>query len=161
MPREYLPFLLGAFALLLLLILWHRIRRKKRYYSIAYADRLDGAEFENYIARLLPLCGYENIRTTPASHDYGVDILADLNGESVAFQCKRYASSVGLSAVQEVFTGMAFYETDRAVAVSNAYFTENARVLADAVGVDLWDRDTLTGLLTKLDGRYRGYKPQE
>ena len=152
---DLLPYIAGLFAFLLLLTLVHRIRRKKHYYSLAYIDRLEGVAFERYIAEILPLCGYDDIRTTPASRDFGVDILANKDGESTAFQCKRYASAVGLSAIQEVFTGMAFYNTDRAVVVSNARFTDNARLLADTIGVELWDRDTLSALLTQLDGQYR------
>ena len=156
MSKEiFLPCMAGLVLLILLLVLGRRIRRKKRYYSLAYIDRLEGVAFERYVAEILPLCGYDNIRTTPASRDFGVDILADKDGESTAFQCKRYASAVGLSAIQEVFTGMAFYDTDRAVVVSNARFTDNARLLADTVGVELWDRDTLSELLTQLDGQYR------
>ena len=56
-------------------------------------------------AHLLHDVGFSDITITPASNDFGVDILAKYNGVLYAFQCKRYSSNVGVHAVHEITGG--------------------------------------------------------
>lgn len=111
------------------------------------ADSLDGHAFEHYVARLLPAMGFTNITVTQGSGDYGVDVIAYDGAVKIAIQCKLYTSPVGVKAVQEVYAGKAHYHADLAAVITNNYFTEAARTLADETGVELWDRDTLAGLI--------------
>lgn len=114
--------------------------RKKQVHTMS------GEEFERYVADKLRAKGYHNIQFTPATGDYGVDLLATKHGTVYAFQCKCYAGSVGVSAVQEVFSGSKKYQADRAVVITNSHYTPNARTLASDLGVSLWDLAVLDSI---------------
>lgn len=114
-------------------------------------DRLDGIEFEYYISNLLKEIGFLNVEVSKASNDYGVDIVASKDNYKYAFQCKRYSTSVNNTAVQEVVAGMNYYNCNKAVVVTNNYFTQNAIELARFNNVELWDRDKLISLIEKID----------
>ncbi len=107
---------------------------------------MTGTEFERYVADKLRARGYHDVRFTPATGDYGVDILATKQGKVYAFQCKCYTGSVGVSAVQEVFSGSRKYQADKAVVITNSHYTPNARTLAGDLGVSLWDLAVLDSI---------------
>lgn len=110
-------------------------------------DNLDGLDFELYVASLLKKIDYYNVIVNPASGDYGIDIVATKNNQKYGFQCKRYKSSVGNAAVQEVVAGLPHYRCVKGVVVTNSYFTKNAKNLAASNNVELWDRDKLSILI--------------
>ena len=107
---------------------------------------MTGTEFERHVADQLRARGYHDVRFTPATGDYGVDILATKHGRVYAFQCKCYTGSVGVSAVQEVYSGSRKYNADRAVVISNSKYTPNAKTLAHDLGVSLWDLEVLNSI---------------
>lgn len=138
----------------IVLVIWWLIAIYRRYFSTKNAalrkiDRMDGLDFEHYCADLLRRDGFENVQVTSPSHDQGVDITADYQNESYGFQCKRYDHPVDNRAVQEVFTGCAFYHLDHPIVISNAKFTASASELAEGVGVDLINRDILANWIQK------------
>lgn len=104
---------------------------------------IDGRNFEIYCADLLAANGFSAIETTKTSGDQGVDILADKDGIKYGIQCKLYSKPVGNSAVQQINAGIAFYNCQKGVVLTNNYFTESARELADVLGIALWDRNHL------------------
>ena len=108
---------------------------------------MTGYDFEQYCVHLLFEVGFLDVTATSSSNDFGVDILAKYNGILYAFQCKRYSSNVGISAVQEVSSGMKYYHANVGVVITNQYYTAQAQELASAVGVHLWDRDFLQKLI--------------
>ncbi len=112
----------------------------------AIIDHMDGHQFEYYCADLLKRNGYSNVVVTPGSGDQGVDILAERDGTTYAFQCKCYSGKVGNKAVQEAFSGRTYYDRNVAVVLTNNYFTEQARDAARKMNVLLWDRNTLLAL---------------
>lgn len=116
-------------------------------------DKMDGSDFEQYTAELLERSGFENVEVTPATRDQGVDVKAELRQETYGFQCKRYDHPVDNSAVQEIFTGCAFYHLENPVVITNTKFTASALELADGVGVELIDREVLTQWLEKVKKR--------
>lgn len=121
-------------------------------------DDMDGQDFENWCANMLRSNGFSNVTTTPGSGDQGVDITAVKDGERYAFQCKRYQSKLGNKPVQEVNTGKVIYGCTKAVVITNNYFTPGAIEAANAVGVELWDRDKIALMV---DRPYkRGRNPQ-
>ncbi len=144
-----------AFLFLLFLLFLMRIFRKKGQgdafqkgtISVGELDDMDGIAFEELVCEILAANGFEIAENTPASCDYGVDILAVREGISYAIQCKRYLGPVGIEAVQQVYAGRAFYECHVAVVLTNQSFTANAVKLADKLGVVLWDRDVLRNFL--------------
>ena len=107
----------------------------------AIFDDMEGAEFENYCAELLEAKGFENVETTPPSHDYGIDIIADRDGISYAIQCKCYSDSVGIRAIQEAYAGKDYYDSMIAVVMTNQGFTKPAVEFAKKLNVILWDGD--------------------
>ena len=87
---------------LIALILYQRIRNlnKPQAKSKGTDKRLkDGNSFEDYCAELLADNGFTEVRLTPQSNDFGVDIIAEKGGVSYAFQCKYYNHPVGTRAV--------------------------------------------------------------
>lgn len=112
-----------------------------------------GVYFEKVVCELLKANGFTNVNTTKASGDNGVDVLAEKAGQTYAVQCKCYSASVGNKAVQEVFTGKAFYHRDIAVVITNSTFSRAAIETATATGVLLWDRNKLQELISHADQR--------
>lgn len=108
-----------------------------------------GGDYEVYVAKLLRRQGFHHIEFTPKTGDYGVDLLATHGRHRYAIQCKYYTGSVGGFAVQEAVAGMAYYQCQRAMVVTNSVLTKNAHALARANGVDVMeqvDPDRLTFL---------------
>ena len=112
-------------------------------------DNLDGYEFESFCAQLLREIGFSNVSITPSSGDYGADILAEFGSDKYAIQCKCYEGLVGTKAVQEIFTGKAYYNCDIAVVITNSYFSKPAISMAKKIGVKLWDRQKLISYCEK------------
>ena len=114
----------------------------------------DSFFFKNYCAELLHVNGYVNISVTQTSGDSGIDILAEKDGISYAIQCKLSPSPVGISSVQEAFSGRQHYNRDIAVVMTNNLFAESAKELARSSGVKLWNKFKL-GELEKNGERLR------
>lgn len=113
-------------------------------------DILDGKEFEKYCADLLKELKYTNIKFTPVSGDYGIDILAEKDDLIYGFQCKCYSGNIGVKAVQEVSSGSIYYNCDRAIVITNNYFTPAAINMAKRIGVILWNRKDIEELLQEV-----------
>ncbi len=85
-------------------------------------------------------------KVTPGSGDQGVDIIADKNSYRVVIQCKKYESSVGNKAVQEIYAGKRLKRADAACVVTNSSFTKSAMELAQALNVYLLHYSQLPNL---------------
>jgi restriction system protein len=118
--------LAGAIFGVLLALLLGRERPRAGMTAI---DGMSGVEFEGYVAARLRRAGWQ-VRFTPAVGDYGVDLIAEKDGQSVAIQCKRHGKSVGVAAVQQVVSGALHHGCTRSLVVSNQEFTTAARQLA-------------------------------
>ena len=108
--------------------------RSKGFDPKAYPE--DGIEFEKWVSDQLIEFGW-SARVTQSSADQGVDIISELNGLSVAIQCKRYSHPVGNKAVQEITAGMQHYMTDYGVVITTSTFTKSALQLAKTTQVKL------------------------
>ena len=116
-------------------------------YELQKVDGMEGHAFEEWCADLLKKNGFYSIKVTPGSGDQGVDITATKDGLTYAIQCKRYASDLGNTPVQEVAAGKAFYHCNVAAVMTNQHFTSGAKELAKVNGVLLWDRETIIDML--------------
>lgn len=96
-----------------------------------------GLEYERYVAQSLKTSGCENVEVTPASGDFGADIIFRKNGAKVCAQCKLYSKPVGISAVQEVIGAKAHYKCAAAMVITNSTFTEKAEEFAGKAKVSL------------------------
>lgn len=96
------------------------------------SDGMDGHQYEKFCARALRNLGWDVVEKG-RSGDQGVDLIGELNGFRIAFQCKYYSSPVGNAAVQEVIAGAAFEQATAGVVLSNQTYTAAAKQLASAV----------------------------
>lgn len=124
---------------------WHRYHKIR---NLACVDELTGIEFEAAVASLYERHGYE-VKLTKATGDFGVDLLAKKGIALLAIQVKRSADKVGVSAVQEAFSGARHYQATQAVVVTNNLFTAPARELARSLPVLLISKDCLADMWAK------------
>lgn len=144
--------LLAAFGFLLLLSLG--VWATDRYYlvraGLADLDEMTGWEFERWLEQFFKRLGFE-VKRTPYRGDFGADFVLTWNGVRTAVQAKRSRRPVGVSAVQEVVAAKAYYSCDRAMVVTNGYFSDQAIILARSNGVRMRSGDDLARELVSLD----------
>lgn len=121
----------------------------KKDLGIKSIDTMEGHDFEYWCADLLKQNGFINVEVTPGSGDQGVDVLAEKDGVRYAVQCKCYAHDLGNTPIQEVESGRIYYGCHVGAVMTNRYFTQGAKELAQKTGTLLWDRDSIEKMLTK------------
>lgn len=118
--------------------------------NINQVDDLTPYEFEEWVARFLRIAGYK-AHATKKSGDYGVDVLAEKDNTSIAIQVKKFIKPVGIKAVQEVISGMDYYNCYEGWVITTApYFTQAAKNLAETRNVKLYNKNDLALLLFEL-----------
>jgi restriction system protein len=122
----------------------HKVQQDKWNNSYAHAktadlDKLSGVEFEHFLAGLFREHGYE-VQLTSTSGDYGADLILSREKARIAVQAKRYVGSVGVQAVQEALSGMAYYKCNSAWVITTGTYTQNAIQLAQKSDVKLLRR---------------------
>lgn len=117
--------------------------------DLSMVDVMEGHNFEFWCADLLRKNGFENVKVTPGSGDQGVDVLAEKGGVKYAIQCKCYSHDLGNTSIQEVESGRVFYGCHVGVVMTNRYFTQGAKELAQKTGTLLWDRDYLESAIKR------------
>ena len=135
-------YLILAIIIVLLVVLVVRAVIKRLPHELPM-DEMEGHDFEYYCADLLKANGFLEVEVTKGSGDFGVDILAEKDGITYAFQCKCYDDTVGVKAVQEVYAGRDYYDRMVGVVMTNQYFTQPAVELARKLNIMLWDRGYL------------------
>jgi len=113
--------------------------RKKHVSNLANTGNLNGIEFESYIAKVLKINGFDDVRGTPATGDQGADLIIKKNGKTIIVQAKKYTGSVGNKAIQEVIAAMNYYKGDEGWVITNSTFTNSAKDLAYKSGIKLID----------------------
>jgi restriction system protein len=108
-------------------------------------DQMSGSEFELFLAILFQNLGYR-VTQTPASNDYGADLILEGMGRIVV-QAKRYKNKVGVKAVQEINTARDYYGAQEAWVITNNLFSTQAANLASSSSVRLIDRLELSDLI--------------
>ena len=110
--------------------------------SIFDADKLDGFEFESFVAKILESNGFADVSVTRGSGDQGGDVLATREEEKLIIQAKRFSidKKVTNSAVQEAIGATAWYNVNKGVVITNSIFTKSAKELAKRNNIELWDR---------------------
>lgn len=125
-------------------IIYGLIRRRRKELPF---DSMEGHDFERFCANLLKARGFLEVEVTKGSGDFGVDILAEKDGISYAFQCKRYDEPVGVKAIQEIYAGRDYYDRQIGVVMTNQYFTAPAVQAAGKLKILLWDRGYLEEMM--------------
>jgi restriction system protein len=127
---------------------WLITERRLARSGITQIDAMDGITFERCLAHLFTGLGYR-VERTRARGDYGADLVLEKDGARTVVQAKRWTKNVGVKAIQEAVSAKPMYRCDRAMVVTNRYFTEQAKLLAEANGVELWNRDGLVAALLR------------
>ena len=136
---------LGVMGCLLLLRLVLKLVARRRFTAIRDGDKMNGLEFEQYIAELLRKNGFRNVCLTE-KYDLSVDIIAEKNGTRWGIQTKRYAGLVKADSVRQVVTGLRLYDCDRAMVITNSVYSAVAQRLAASNDCLLIDRSGLNRL---------------
>lgn len=123
--------------------------KNKQRYSIADIDIMSGPDFERFIAYMFTCMGYKT-EHTQISGDQGIDVIAKKGKTTVAIQAKCYSHTVGNHAVMEAYAGAKYYGAERCMVITNNFFTNSARKLAQSNNVVLWDRETLIEKLKEI-----------
>ena len=103
-------------------------------------SKMTGIEYEQYCAERLKQRGFIDVKITPASNDYGADIIARNRDGCWVFQCKRYSGKVPIKAVQEIVSAKVYYNAAKAAIITNSELTSNALKLARVNGVVIMDK---------------------
>lgn len=126
-------------------------RKLHRKYTLKQLDKMDGHQFEYACADILKADGYKHVKVTRSSGDFGVDVIAEKDKVRYAIQCKRYNHKLDNTPIQEVVGGLAYYQCDKGAVMTNQYFTEPAKQLAQVNDIKLLDRDTLSHMVDKTE----------
>jgi restriction system protein len=123
-----------------------RVRNRLRKAGIHEIDKMSGEEFEKFLSILFKRRGYK-VSLTATSGDYGCDLVLKDGQDVIAVQAKRYSSTVGVKAVQEIIGAVRMYNATEAWVVTNSYYTKQAIKLANMNDVYLIDRNDLIELI--------------
>jgi len=116
-----------------------------------FTNVFTGVDFELHLKSMMEsqLPGIY-VETTPATGDHGADLVIRFKGVVIAIQAKYYTGSVGNGAVQEIHSGMAFYDADYGMVVTQSKYTEHAKSLASKLNIYLEDVDTFIPKIIEL-----------
>jgi restriction system protein len=135
--------IIGKFVLLV-------IERKRLAKSgIADIDKMDGKTFEKYLEVMFERLGYKVERTRYVG-DYGADLVTVKDAVKTVIQAKRHKSNVGVKAIQEAVAAKGYYDCEKAMVVTNSFYTNQAKELASKNQVELWDRKDVAKHLLKI-----------
>ena len=123
-------------------------RKLHRKYTLKQLDEMDGHQFEYACADILKANGYKHVKVTRSSGDFGVDIIAEKDKVRYAIQCKRYNHKLDNTPIQEVVGNDSYHIIP---VMTNQYFTEPAKQLAQVNDIELLDRDTLSHMVDKTE----------
>lgn len=154
LPKEIFVIPL-IFLVLVLLMLLYRLNRLMKA-GMNDIDKMDGEQFEKYLEILFNKDGYV-VNYVGASNkfqgDSGADLILEKSGVKTAVQVKRWKGVVTEKAVQEVVASKAVYGCTNSMVVTNSYFSKHAINLAKANNVVLWDRNSLTSNIIRVNRR--------
>jgi len=143
--------------LVIVITLIQSIPGRIRYYRLSKAgiletDSMTGRDFELWLKSIYGRMGYK-AKVTRASKDKGADlIVTDLNGIKVAVQAKKLAKGkIGPKPIGEVLRGKNYYGCNKAIVVTNQYFTKQAIEEAKINRVELWNRNRLLKEIERIE----------
>ncbi|WP_369012059.1 restriction endonuclease [Erwinia pyrifoliae] len=114
----------------------------EKYINMYSVDSMNGFEFEDFLVKVFQTLGYD-VKETKRTQDQGADLFVKRFDKSIVIQAKNYSGSVGNSAVQQAISAKTFYSCDEAMVVTNSYFTNSAKELAESAKVRLVNRNEL------------------
>lgn len=118
--------------------------------GIDIVDKMSGTEFAEFLLAHFKNVGYSGYLTS--TEDYGAVLFLEKSGKKLVVQAKRWKQIVGVEAVQQILGAIRHFDAYMGMVITNNAFTENAHILADASGIELWDRQTLTRVMYESKG---------
>ena len=111
--------------------------------TIYAVDCLVPKEFDFFLKWLLSELGYEASPEMYAPTDWGIDVVATKDDEKVAVQAVRCprthrVTETAIQLMQEIRG-----DCPRALVITTAVFTEQAKAAAERAGIELWDAEVL------------------
>jgi hypothetical protein len=127
-------------------------------------DCLSGKEFEYFIQWLFGELGYESQPEKFAVNEFGLDGVVDKDGEKVAVQAIRCPKTHKVTEASVLFAQEMKGECQKALLIATGYFTEQAKVAAEKLGFELWDKDTIAQKIVaareRIDLEVQAYFPK-
>lgn len=114
--------------------------------SLELVRKMTGDEFVIWFASLLKDIGFSGISIVGASHDEGVDILANKEGIHYCFQCKNQKRPVQKNAFKEVYYGKPA-NCNIPVVVATGSIAKTAVRSGEKRGIQAWDGKYLAQLV--------------
>ena len=143
------------FLVSIIVIFYFLKERKRKTYldsGINMVDKMSGEEFETFLSVHFKELGYR-VELTPITNDYGADLILKKDNRKFVLQAKRWATKVGIGAVQEIVASINYYNADKGIVISNNFFTKNAYELALKNNIELWNRNKLIEIMSKSNGK--------
>ncbi len=104
---------------------------------------MDKTQFVVYTAKLFSYNGYM-VKLTSVVDNYGVDFLAEKDGERWAISCILANKVLSSAEITGITAGQSHYAVNGTMVVSNSYFDRSANVFARENNVKLVDRSVLS-----------------
>ena len=121
--------------------------------SIPELYDLTPREFEQWTATLLQQLGYTNIILTPQSGDKGIDIFAEINGQRVGVQCKKFKGVVTAPLIQSFLGALQTAEISSGIFITTGSFSSGATKIAEETAITLLDSEKIKGLIKSLPSK--------
>lgn len=97
---------------------------------------LTGIAFEEYLEQLFTDLGFDAKRT-PATRDFGADLILRDVDKVIVVQAKQHASSIGVESVKEAHFGKSYYNADAGWVIATSSFTSAAQEAGRKLGIRL------------------------
>jgi restriction system protein len=136
----------------------HKVSKEARHQLRTYLSQMNPHAFEHLIKRLLDAMDYSNVIVTSASHDGGVDVLADasfgINTLKTAIQVKRYKGNVDRPTLDQLRGSLHRFKAVQGAIITLGGFAlgaKNAAIEDSAAPIMLIDGEKLLDLLIEYE----------
>lgn len=128
--------------------------RKVEIRDNIFLDRMDGYQFQQFIASLFQRLGFSNVKVGPRGADEGIDVkmeqATDLGTIRYVVECKHHAEGIiGRPTIQKLHSAIITKAMNKGIIVTSGYFSSDAIQYAESVGIELVDIDKLKELAKK------------
>jgi len=125
-----------------------KIERSKLKYDFKKIDKMNGYQFERFVATGLKTIGF-NTGVTKSSGDFGIDVIAKKKDKVIGIQVKHYNIKVGYDAVKEAYSGGDYWNCNEywVITSSNKGFTKQAIEGAKKLNIKLYNIDDFALIL--------------
>ena len=109
--------------------------------------KMDSYRFEHFVANVMRLQGYQNVKVTPRGPDGGKDIIMYNDAGKVFVECKRYNNkAISKEQIQKLHSAIVHEKAYKGVFVTTSHFTKTCYSYARAENIELIDGTKLISL---------------